>query len=57
MKRKETVKNVFCQDKLRINNGWLEFNKNIAEELGIVDLNTIKTSYDKARTVRKTSLL
>jgi len=57
IKRKETVKNVFCQDYLRINNGWLEFNKVIAEELGIVDLSTIKTVYGKTRTVRKQALL
>ena len=57
MKRKETVKNAFCQDNLRINNGWLEFNRCIAEELGIVDLNAIKTVYWTARSVRKKSLL
>ena len=39
--RKETVKNAFFQDNLRINSGWLEFNNCIAEELEIVDLNAI----------------
>ena len=38
IKRKEKIKNVFCQDNLRINNGWMEFNKFIAGELGIVEL-------------------
>jgi hypothetical protein len=41
VKRKETVKNEFCQGILWINNGWLDFNEGIAEELGIVDLNAI----------------
>lgn len=53
IKRKETVKNAFCQDNLRINKGWLEFNKCVAEEMGIVDLNAIKTVYGTARSVRK----